>query len=93
MIGVTKYDDHTSLIIKLWFESEQAHYVDTKPLHGTQKLTWQEDGSAIVTIDVIPNIELEHLILRFGEKCKVLEPNDLVAKISERVRQAANNYS
>jgi predicted DNA-binding transcriptional regulator YafY len=92
MIGVTKYEDRESRLIKLWFESEQAHYIDTKPLHGTQKLTWQSNGSAIVTIEVIPNMELEHLILRFGEKCKVLEPIELVSKISERLKLASDSY-
>lgn len=92
MIGVTKFDDRKSQIVKLWFESEQAHYIDTKPLHGTQKLTWQDDGSAIVTIDVIPNMELEHLILRFAEKCKILEPLDLVNRIAERLKMASSNY-
>lgn len=92
MIGVTKYEDRESQLIKLWFESEQAHYIDTKPLHGTQKLTWQSDGSAIVTIEVIPYMELEHLLLRFGEKCKVLEPIELVSKISERLKLASDSY-
>ena len=92
IIGVTKYEGKESTTIKLWFEAEQARYIETKPLHGTQKLKWQGDGSAIVTIEVIPNFELEQLILRSGEKCKVLEPIELVSKIAKRLKLAGDNY-
>lgn len=93
IVGVTKFDGVEPELIKLWFSAEQAGYIDTKPLHGTQKLKWQNDGSAIVSIQVIPNIELEHLLLRFGEKCIVLEPGSIRATIENRLSKALGNYA
>lgn len=93
MIGVTKFEDKEVEKITLWFAAEQAHYIETKPLHSTQKkMNWLEDGSATTSISVIPNVELEHLILRFGNKCKVLEPLSLVSRIAEILALAKQQY-
>jgi predicted DNA-binding transcriptional regulator YafY len=92
IIGVTKYEDKPLEWIKLWFAADQADYIKTKPLHGTQHFDKQKDGSAFVRFQVIPNVELEQLILRFGEHCKVLEPLELAAKISERIKEASKLY-
>jgi predicted DNA-binding transcriptional regulator YafY len=91
IIGVTKPVGKQVGKVKLWFSPAQAPYIHTKPLHGTQKEKWDESGM-IVTIEVITNPELEHLILRHGENCKVLEPEDLKERIRERLKNALNNY-
>jgi predicted DNA-binding transcriptional regulator YafY len=77
--------------VKLWFSPAQAPYIHTKPLHGTQKEKWDERGLTI-TIEVIPNVELEQLILRYGENCKVLEPDYLRQQIQERLKKSIQNY-
>lgn len=93
IIGVTKPVGKKSQTIKLWFSPKQAPYILTKPLHGTQKNKSLDKTGLIVTIDVIPNIELEQLILRHGENCQVLEPIDLKLKIQQRLNEALGNYS
>jgi predicted DNA-binding transcriptional regulator YafY len=90
-IGVSKYDDEP-IDIRLLFSDDQAPYIKTKPLHGTQKDKINEDGSMEVTINVIPNFELESLILSFGERVKVLEPLALKDKIMKRISISQGNY-
>ena len=92
MIGVTKPDGANPTKIKLWFSKDQAPYIDTKPLHGTQKLRWLDDGSAEVSIEVIPNVELEQTILRYGEKCHVIQPSDLQEKLKNRMFKQLECY-
>ena len=92
MIGVTKPQDTEMQVIKLWFSPSQAPYIDTKPLHGTQKVKSWDGTGMIMTIEVVPNFELEQLILQFGENCKVLEPVELKEKILERIKRARDNY-
>jgi hypothetical protein len=46
----------------------------------------------IITIEVIPNIELEQLILRHGEHCMVFEPKELVDIIALRLTKANGIY-
>ena len=63
----------------------------TKPLHPTQKIDWEGD-SLIAKIEVIPNYELETLILSFGEKVEVLEPKELLTRIEDRIIEASKLY-
>ena len=91
IIGVTKPVGKQVEKVKLWFSPAQAPYIHTKPLHGTQKEKLDESGLTI-TIEVIPNVELEQHILRYGENCKVLEPEELKLKIQERLNGALKKY-
>jgi predicted DNA-binding transcriptional regulator YafY len=91
IIGVTKPVGKQAEKVKLWFSPAQAPYIHTKPLHGTQREKWNEDGLE-VTIEVIPNVELEQMILRYGENCKVMEPEGLKERIQERLKKSAQNY-
>jgi len=66
--------------------------VITKPLHPTQtKIKNTEDGLEI-TICVVPNYELEMLLLSFGEKVKVLSPESLQKAIYYRIKDASKLY-
>ena len=44
------------------------------------------------TIDVIPNYELEKLLLSFGETIEVLNPEDLKTNLYQRLKLASNKY-
>ncbi|MEP7198166.1 MAG: WYL domain-containing protein [Saprospiraceae bacterium] len=93
IIGVTKPADKEVIIVKLWFSAKQGPYILTKPLHSTQKKKSMDENGLIITIEVIPNVELEQVILRYGEHCKVLEPKELVDKIKGIIESSLNNYS
>ena len=62
--------------VALEFTNEQAPYIITKPLHPTQKHEWIGDKIR-VEIKVMPNYELQSLILSYGEKVKVVGPIEL----------------
>jgi len=91
IIGVTRPDDGEVEKVVLEFTKEQAPYIITKPLHPTQKHKW-DYKKLMVTIEVIPNYELESLILSFGNKVKILKPDGLKKRISKRIFTAASNY-
>lgn len=84
IIGVTKLDDKEPVNVVLEFAKQIAPYVETKPLHPSQKSEWM-NGKLKVTIEVIPNYELESLILSFGEKVKVEKPQSLAQIITTRL--------
>jgi predicted DNA-binding transcriptional regulator YafY len=91
IIGVTKKVEQELQSIRLWFSPSQAPYVVTKPIHPSQKSKNTEDGLE-VTIQVVPNYELEKLILSFGETVQVLSPVSLRSKISERIKNSMKLY-
>lgn len=92
IIGVSKDPNRQVEEVKLLFSKEQAPYIDTKPLHWSQKTKLLEDGSLEVRIKVMLNYELEMRILSFGEKVKVIAPEALVTTISNRIQLQHNNY-
>jgi len=87
IVGVTRFQDKDVEKVVLEFAKEVAPYVETKPIHPSQKSEWVGDKLR-VTIEVIPNYELESLILSFGEKVKVEKPVNLAKLIKERFKLA-----
>jgi predicted DNA-binding transcriptional regulator YafY len=87
MIGVSRPTDGVLTAIILKFTPQQAPYIKTKPVHGSQKVISENEKEFVVQIEVIPNYELESLILSFGNSCEVISPLGMRSKIGERVPQ------
>jgi predicted DNA-binding transcriptional regulator YafY len=92
IIGVTKPDDSDPIKIQLLFSPSEAPYVQTKPIHGSQKKIQSDKNGLLISIEVIPNYELEKLILSFGEKVKVISPLIIKNKIKNRVKLIEKLY-
>lgn len=92
IIGVTRFDNGVLQTIKLSFDREIAPYILSKPLHGSQKVVQRQDDSLVITIEVIPNYELESLLLSFGEKVVILEPASFREKFLERLKTGVALY-
>lgn len=93
IIGVTIRENGKVEEVILAVDKELWPYIETKPLHGTQKLDkstkdkkWQK-----LSIKIIPNYELETLLLSFGEKIQVLQPAYLKEKLMKRKSIVYNN--
>lgn len=84
MIGVSRPPNGILTEIQLRFTPEQAPYIKTKPIHGSQKVISEDTDGFVVQIEVIPNYELESLILSFGSNCEVLAPEEFRNKLIER---------
>jgi len=67
-------------------------YIETKPLHGSQKIQEKNEKHSIITLELIPNYELEALILSYGDNIQVVEPIQLRGKIAERVSNLFEQY-
>jgi predicted DNA-binding transcriptional regulator YafY len=92
IIGVTMPAAGDVEKIELLFDSSQAPYILTKPLHQSQEHSTQEDGSLLVILKLIVNFELESTILSFGEKVTVVAPKSLKEKVKDRVQLANKKY-
>lgn len=91
IIGVSRPKDQLPIEIQLQFSSSVAPYVVTKPIHPTQKHRTTASGLD-VRIKVIPNYELQQLILSFGEQVQVLAPESLRQEILNRIAGAIAQY-
>jgi predicted DNA-binding transcriptional regulator YafY len=92
-IGVTKPVNGRLTKIILKATKELSPYIKTKPLHGSQKTIEETIDSYIFSIEVIPNYELNKLILSFGSGLTVIEPSDLKENIIIKLRENLKNYN
>lgn len=89
VIGTTIPNGRDVESIVLKFTPKRYQYVSAKPIHHTQK---NNDKNHTVTIDVIPNRELEAIILSFGKDVEVLEPEHLRNEIIEIIKESCEKY-
>jgi len=89
VIGTTIPKNGKPERIVLKFSRERFDYVESKPLHGSQK---SDRKKRIVTIEVIPNRELESLILHYGSDVEVLEPQRLREAVRDKITSMYNTY-
>lgn len=92
-IGVSKTINHKPINITIEVNAQNAPYLLTKPLHHSQILKHTRDnGSAIFSLKVVWNFELERELLGFGENLKVLGPVRLKRKIYGRLTKNIKAY-
>ena len=95
IVGVTKRPGLTGKKERVRFlaSKDWAPYIETKPIHKSQFVAERrEDGSVIFQLDVIPNFELEKVLLEYGDGVRVLSPEHFVSQIKKRIIQAAKLY-
>jgi predicted DNA-binding transcriptional regulator YafY len=92
IIGVTKPIDAETEKVVLHFTGKTGNYMETKPLHGSQKSNWIDTNTLEVTLDVIINYELERLVLSYADNASVIEPLSLQKAIKTRLKNALKQY-
>jgi predicted DNA-binding transcriptional regulator YafY len=92
VIGVTVYDRQTERIV-LEIDNELFPYVETKPLHGSQKTKARNPDTTIVELNLIINYELENLLLGYIDKVRIVAPDHLREKMLARITEAATRNS
>jgi predicted DNA-binding transcriptional regulator YafY len=92
IVGVTLTNDGTVQNIVLQVKNELYPYIKTKPIHGSQKTKEKGSLHTLITLDLIPNYELESVILSYGEGLEVLNPKSLRDTIKKRVELSYINY-
>ena len=93
VIGVTIPEDTGIQKITFSVSPDSAPYIRTKPLHPSQQLEDKRpDGTMVFSLEVIPNFELEMVLLGYGENLEVLAPEWFREKIRERLENAVNSY-
>jgi predicted DNA-binding transcriptional regulator YafY len=91
---VTVLNDLQLREVVFQLDRKNAPYVLTKPFHSSQEiLEKHSDGSVTFKINVHLNLELERLIMGFGEAITVIRPRELKVRIRKKIEKALGNYS
>lgn len=78
--------------VKLRFAPELAMIAEETIWHPSQVMELQPDGSALVTMRLAINVQLQAFILGWGEEVEVLEPESLRKDIAHTTRQILKIY-
>lgn len=92
MIGVSESMDRKPEKIVLQINKELWPYIETKPLHGSQKLVKKTKEHTIISLSVHLNYELKSLLFSLGENLKVVEPTSLANDLKLKAKQLFKNY-
>ena len=92
LVGVSRTEQSIIEKICLRFAHKRARYVETKPIHTSQRKIADTAKGVFFEFDLIINQELEAKILEFGEDVCVMSPDTLKISIINILNSALDNY-
>lgn len=93
VVGVTVSPTQRVSHVTLFVTNQHAPYVETKPLHHTQRVIERYEQGIIIQLKVQLNFELEKEIMGFGDGMQVIGPKKLKERIMDKHRNAMENYN
>ena len=69
-----------------------AKYIESFPLHPSQKTVAKNKEKTIIELSLIPNYELTQQILRLGNRVEVIEPASLRQEIRKILTESLKQY-
>ena len=95
VIGVTKTRKTPLETVRFIANSEQAPYIETKPVHSSQMVLERndEDGTVLFQCKVVLNFEFYALMLSYGPGVKIISPKFAVKTIRKMLHEAAAQYN
>ena len=93
VVGVSIYEGAVKTKITFRAYGRTRHYINTKPIHPSQKSIKMTDTHGDFSLEVIPNPELETKLLAHGDNLEVLSPTDFRIKMAQRLFTATGRYS
>lgn len=92
LIGVSKPIGETSQFVQLKINKSLWPYIESKPLHPSQKVLSGDNEHTIIQLDIIANYEFYAQILGFGPSVEVLEPAAIREAMKNRLGEALKKY-
>lgn len=87
IVGVSLHPEGRKerVVIKAFFPA--ASYIETKPIHPSQRILERGDGYILFQLDVIPNYELETQLIAYADQAEIIEPIGIRSSINERAKR------
>lgn len=104
IVGVTLYEDKPLQTILLWASDSQYPYIETKPMHGSQRVVKgiraeqlraqysKYAGGTFIEICCVPNRELMMAIASCLGQVAILSPEPLVEEMAGYAKRMYDNY-
>ncbi len=92
VVGVTVSNRTEIDKVQLEIDPSLWPYIESKPIHGSQRVISKSNGKVIIEIAVQINYELVSSLFAYGEGVKVLQPENLKIKMISKAKDLINNY-
>lgn len=92
VIGVTVKADEKPDKITLEVSKSLWSYIESKPIHGSQKVISKNEEKVVIELSLQINYEVTTMIFAFGEDIKVIEPAELKNSIKLKAEGVFRNY-
>lgn len=93
IIGVTKPVGAKPHVITFWASPTTCKYIETKPLHPSQKLLNENaDGSCVFQIEVVINREMFSVFMSYGNGVRILSPEKAANYLKGILVESVNAY-
>lgn len=92
IIGVTNLDNAPVETVHFLVHGKTAHYLYTKPIHGSQVPKWLDDNTLDITLKVKINYELKRTLLSYAPSITILEPESLIEEHKKALQMALEQY-
>ncbi|MBQ4376871.1 MAG: WYL domain-containing protein [Bacteroidales bacterium] len=94
LIGVSKNLNSRPRTIRFWASAEQSKYIETKPIHRSQRLVSRnpDDGSCIFKIEVVINFEMYSVFMSYGSGVRILSPRKARQYMLDELKKSLSQY-
>lgn len=92
IVGVTVNSNKECVKIVLQINKKLWPYIETKPIHGSQKIISKNEDFTTIELNLVINYELAALIFSLGEEIKVIAPKELKDIIKTKADSLLKNY-
>jgi predicted DNA-binding transcriptional regulator YafY len=90
-IGITSNDNQPQLI-EFKIDKIGAKYIETQPIHASQKLIKQGKKRNTYQLNVIWSEELKRLFLSYGNQLEIISPNNFREELKNEITAMAEMY-
>ncbi len=91
VVGVSVPDGEPEEV-RIWVSMELWPYIETKPLHGSQRVVERMENGKVIQLSIQLNYEFESLLLSYGAGMYVMEPPRLRQILSAKIDQMQRFY-
>ena len=88
--GIENYGNPVNVVLR--FDNTQFNYLTSLPLHHSQEIIKEEADTFTINLFVHPTHELKMEILKFGDNCEVLEPENYREQFKNTVNNLYRKY-
>lgn len=87
IVGVSLHPEgrKEQVVIKALFPA--ANYIETKPIHPSQRIMERSEEYIVFQLEVIPNYELETQLISYAHQIEIIEPVGIRRAINKRAQR------